>query len=142
MPHPNLHWRDRGSHPARKKILLMDDDRYFSLIEAEILDDIGYDVTIAKNGLEAVSIYREQMEKGYPFDAVILDIYVRNSMGAGETLSKLLEIDPAVKAVVSSGNHGDHFMKHYEHFGFKAALPKPYTPTEVQDAISKAIYSN
>jgi len=41
---------------------------------------------VANDGLKAVSIYRDQLEKGDPFDAVILDIYVKNGMGAGETL--------------------------------------------------------
>ena len=119
----------------------MDDDRFFSLIASAMLHEIGYNVAVANDGLKAVSIYREQLEKGDPFDAVILDIYVKNGMGAGETISKLLEIDPAVKTVVSSVSHSGPLMEHYETFGFKAALPKPYSPTEIFNAISKAINS-
>jgi two-component system cell cycle sensor histidine kinase/response regulator CckA len=137
----NLHESPESSSKRQGKILLMDDDRYFSLITAEMIRDMGYSVAIAKNVSEAVSIYRVQMEKGDPFDAVILDIHVRNSAGAGETLVKLLEIDRAIKAVVSSRSHSDPLMEHYEHFGFKSSLPKPYSPAEVWNAISRAINS-
>lgn len=119
----------------------MDDDRFFSLIAGTMLHEIGYDVAIANDGLKAVSIYLEHMERGNPFDAVILDIYVKNNIGAGETISKLLEIDPAVKAIVSSVNHSDPLLEHYKNFGFKAALPKPYNSTEAWSAISKALNS-
>src|SRR5512135_688838 len=141
MPRQNLHEYHGKTHEAKGKILLMDDDRFFSLIASVMLHDIGYSVVVANDGLEAISIYREQMEKGNTFDAVILDIFVKNSMGAGETIAKLLEIDPAAKTVVSSVSHSDPLMKHYETFGFKAALPKPYSSTDVWNAISKAINS-
>lgn len=125
---------------SRGRILLMDDDRFFSLLVAEILKDGGFDVAVARTGEEAVSHYRSALEDR-PFDAVILDINVRNGMGAGATIQSLTKIDPYVKAIVSSASHTDELMEHFETFGFKAALPKPYTPAEVWEAVSKAINS-
>jgi CheY-like chemotaxis protein len=139
MSHQNLH--EHFEKQADGKVLLMDDDRYFTLIITEVLRDIGYDVVVAKDGWAALGTYRTHMENGKPFHAVILDIKIKNGIGAGLTLPKLLEIDPGVKAVVSSGNHEDPLMKDYKKFGFKAALPKPYSPYEALLAISKAMTS-
>lgn len=126
----------------RAKVLIMEDDRYFALIVTELLRNIGYEVFIAKDGWEAVGSYCAHMKAANPFDAVILDIEAKEGMGAGETLIKLLEIDPAVKAVVSSGNSEDPLIRHYEKFGFKAALPKPYSPGDASSAIARAMKSN
>ncbi|MFA9454787.1 MAG: hypothetical protein ACERK6_12830, partial [Candidatus Aminicenantaceae bacterium] len=38
---------------------------------------------------------------GDPFDAVITDLTIPGGMGGRETIEKLLEIDPEVKAIVS-----------------------------------------
>jgi hypothetical protein len=41
-------------------------------------------------------------------------------------MKKLLEMDPALKAVVSSRYSGDAAISNYMSHGFKASLKKPY----------------
>jgi CheY-like chemotaxis protein len=47
-------------------------------------------------------------------------------MGGAETARRLREIDPAVKAIVSSGYSDDAVSADYRNQGFQAFLKKPY----------------
>ena len=51
-------------------------------------------------------------------------------MGGKETVQKLLEIDPNVKAIVSSGYSDDPLLANFTEYGFKGMIPKPFeSPT-------------
>ena len=50
---------------------------------------------------------RRAKESGKTFAAVILDLTVQKGIGGEKTLRKLRELDPAVKAVISSGYADD-----------------------------------
>jgi CheY-like chemotaxis protein len=56
-------------------------------------------------------------------------------MGGGETIGKLLEIDPNVKAVVSSGYSDDTALARYRKQGFKAFLKKPYSLNDLRNTL-------
>ena len=76
------------------------------------------------------------MAKGRPFDIVILDLTVRGGMGGAETIKKLLELDPNVKAVMSSGySSDDAATADYRKQGFTAFLKKPYVE-ELQSTLN------
>src|SRR5271157_5377256 len=108
------------------RVLIMDDEEMIREVAGEIVRQLGYDVSLAKDGMEAVEIYKSALREGRRFDAVILDLTVAGGMGGTETLVKLSKIDPDVKAIVSSGYYGDSIMSDYAAHGFKAVLPKPY----------------
>jgi DNA-binding NtrC family response regulator len=74
-----------------------------------------------------------------PFDAVILDLTVQGSMGGKDTLMRLLDIDPGVKAIVSSGYPRDPVMSEFGKFGFKGAIAKPFKIGELSEIVSKAL---
>ena len=58
---------------------------------------------LAKDGEEAIKLYKNAREAKAPFDAVILDLFIENCIGGRETLNALRRIDPDVKAIISSG---------------------------------------
>jgi CheY-like chemotaxis protein len=60
-------------------------------------------VKSARDGSEAVRIYKEKREAGEKFDAVIMDLTIPGGIGGKEAMSMLMEIDPSVKTIVSSG---------------------------------------
>ena len=116
-----------ATSPARKaRVLVMDDEEIIRNISRELLLALGQDVEVVKDGREALEKYKEAMAAGAPFDIVILDLTVRGNMGGVETIHKLREIDPAVKAIVSSGYSDDAAIADHLSHGFKAYLKKPY----------------
>jgi len=56
-------------------------------------------------------------------------------MGGKETIKKLLEIDPDVKAVVSSGYSTDPIMADFKKYGFSAVVTKPYSVGELEKTL-------
>ena len=60
-------------------------------------------------------------------------------MGGKMTIEKLREIDPNVKAIVSSGYSHDPIMANYKDYGFAAVIAKPYRPQKLRETISKII---
>jgi len=100
---------------------------------------LGYRVGFAKDGTEAIEIYINAKESGDPFDAVIMDLTVPGGMGGKEAIAKLLKIDPAVKAIVSSGYSNDPVMADFRNYGFKGVVSKPSGLKEMGEVLNKIL---
>jgi CheY-like chemotaxis protein len=119
------------------RVLFMDDEERVRTIAGAMLRQMGYDCELADNGEEAVAAYRRARESGKPFTAVILDLTVQGGMGGEKTLRKLREIDPAVKAVISSGYADDPIMQDFRAHGFAGAIAKPYTIEKLTELLRR-----
>jgi DNA-binding NarL/FixJ family response regulator len=51
---------------------------------------------------------------------------VPGGVGGKEVISKLLTIDPKVKAIVVSGYSNDPVLANYQEYGFKGRVAKPF----------------
>ena len=125
--------------PGRGKVLVMDDEEALRDVAVDILGAIGYEGTAVKDGAEVLAEYRAAMEAGRPFDVVIMDLTVPGGMGGKETVGKLLEIDPAAKAVVSSGYSNDPVMSDYRRYGFRGVIAKPYRIRELGEILGSVV---
>ncbi len=121
------------------RILVMDDEDFIRELAREMLKIVGYEVTTAKNGEEAIRAYKEALAEGVPFDAVILDLTVPGAMGGKETVKQLHAIDHKVKAIVSSGYSNDPIMADYAAFGFQRAVQKPYRIQDISEALKSVL---
>ncbi len=130
----------RKGAPAR--ILVMDDEEIVRDITCEMLDQAGYEVGLARDGPEAIRMFTEHMEQGKPYQVAVLDLTVRGGMGGKEVVGKLLEIEPGLKAVVSSGYSEDPVMTDFSSYGFSASVTKPYSMNELRGAIEKLLKGN
>jgi len=119
------------------RVLIMDDDDTIRLGMTALLGELGYEVETTADGEEAIERYGEALKSDRPFDAVILDLTVPGGMGGAETIERLKELDPRVKAIVSSGYSTDPIMANYQKYGFKAVLPKPFQPAELSRAMEQ-----
>jgi PAS domain S-box-containing protein len=124
---------------GKGKILVMDDENMILEITGELLQNLGYHVEFAKNGSEAIDLYRSAQDLGKPFDAVILDLTVPGGMGGKETISKLLAIDPKTKAIVSSGYSNDPILAEFGKYGFRGVIIKPYHLTELSQTLQNVL---
>jgi two-component system cell cycle sensor histidine kinase/response regulator CckA len=121
------------------RILVMDDEEPIRDMAMAILSMLGYEVDAAKDGDEAFDLYRSAKDSGSPYTAVILDLTVPGAMGGRETLPRLIEIDPEVRAIVSSGYSNDPVMSNYKSYGFSGVVAKPYTPEELSQTLDRVI---
>jgi signal transduction histidine kinase/CheY-like chemotaxis protein len=117
--------------PHKGRILLVDDEEPILDLGSKVIGSLGYEVEVARSGEEAVEIYRKARGTSKPFDAVIMDLTIPGGMGGKETLKRLREMDPAVRAIVSSGYSNDPVMSGYRSHGFRGVIAKPYTIIEV-----------
>jgi DNA-binding NarL/FixJ family response regulator len=58
-------------------------------------------------------------------------------MGGKDALMRLLDIDPEVRAMVSSGYARDPVMSEFGKYGFKGAIVKPFKIGELNEILSK-----
>ena len=121
------------------RILVMDDEESIRNILQNILSYLGYEVICAKDGLETITLYGQGVKTGNPFDIVIMDLTIPGGHGGKGSISKLLEIDPKVKAIVSSGYSDDPVMANCQDYGFKAFILKPYQLEELCKVIQKVM---
>ncbi len=123
---------------GKGKVLVMDDDTMVREVLGKMLQTMGYEVKLADDGTKALELYTRAQDTGDPFATVILDLTVPGGMGGKEVMSRLLQIDPQVKAIVSSGYSDDPIMANYQTHGFTEVIAKPYTIAELDKVLKKA----
>jgi PAS domain S-box-containing protein len=121
------------------RVLIMDDEEDIRQVLSALLEVNGYEVTTTSDGVEALRCYETAKREGRPFAAVIMDLTIPNGMGGQEAIRRLKEIDPAAKAIVSSGYSYDPVMADYRKFGFSGIIPKPYRMEEMGRVLAEVI---
>ncbi len=130
---------DRSFPFHQQRILVMDDESAIRELTSQLLATMGYEVTAVPDGSEAVRIYERAVRKGEHFRAVILDATVRGGLGGVETIARLRSIDPDVNAIICSGYADEAALSEFLSYGFRGALPKPFTRRELADALQKLL---
>jgi PAS domain S-box-containing protein len=115
-----------GGHHVRKRVLVMDDEEAIRVMTAHMLQHLGYEALVSRNGEEAIGLYESAQTSGQPIDLIIMDLTIPGGMGGRETVRRLKAINPAIKVVVSSGYSHDPVMADFRKYGFDNILPKPY----------------
>lgn len=123
----------KGGH----RVLFMDDNELIRMAVSNLLGTMGYHVTLASHGEEALAVYRKNWDEKTPYDFVMLDLTIPGGMGGREAIKQLRQINPAVVAIVVSGYSDDALMSDCKAHGFRAALTKPFTLQAVKEVLSK-----
>ncbi|HPR39124.1 MAG TPA: response regulator [Spirochaetota bacterium] len=113
-------------------ILVIDDERPVLAVAEDSLKACGYNVLKASDGLEGLSLFRDNAGI---IDAVLLDISMPYMSGF-EVFDKLLEIDKNVRVLLSSGYNDDERIGEALSRGAAGFLQKPYTASELSLSIS------
>ena len=129
-------------HKGHGKIMVMDDDEMIRNLTESMLELCGYQVSHACNGDEVLELYQQAMVEAKPFDVVIMDLTIPGGLGGKETIVKLLELDPKVRAIVSSGYSNDTVMANFMDYGFKGCLVKPYVSGPLTEVVSRVMLSH
>ncbi|MEN6320903.1 MAG: PAS domain S-box protein [Syntrophaceae bacterium] len=121
------------------KILVMDDEETVRNATGIILNYLGCEVEFAQDGREAIHLYKKAKEKGDPFSAVILDLYVPGGMGAKETMRELYAMDPYVKAIISCGYIDDPVISEFSKYSYCWTIEVPYDIDKMKALLSNLL---
>ena len=100
-----------------------------------MLENAGFNVRTAIDGLEALEIFRK-----YQGDivCVVLDLTMPN-MDGEETLGELRRIQEDVKVILSSGYNEDDLRERLVEVGFAGFVKKPYTSDALIEQLRQII---
>lgn len=128
-------------HPVGgdERVLWMDDEEMIREVGSEMLRVLGYQGTFTRDGEETLSVFKQAIADGIPFQAVILDLTTVNGVGGVETLRRLLEIDHRVRAIVCSGYSNDPVLANYREYGFLGVLPKPFSLQDLDTQLRRVL---
>jgi PAS domain S-box-containing protein len=118
-------------------ILLVDDEEAVLEVGEKLLKVMGYHVLTAREGREAIDVYKKHRET---VDLVLLDIIMPNMKG-GEVFDCLKEINPDIKVLLSSGYSIDGEASKILERGGKGFIQKPFDMERLSETI-KAILGN
>ena len=116
-------------------VLLIDDEEVVLEVGKNFLEAMGYRVLTARDGKEAIEIYKKNRDK---IDLVILDM-VMPHMGGGEAYDKMKEISPNVKVLLSSGYSIDGQATEILQRGCNGFIQKPFTIKRLSQAIREVL---
>ncbi len=125
--------------PGSGKVLVMDDEPMVGEVVGRMLRTLGYEVQLAKDGAKAIEFFIQAQDTGDPYATVILDLTVPGGMGGKEAMERLKEIDPHLKAIVSSGYSDDPVMADFRRYGFSEVIAKPYKIDELNKVLKKVL---
>ena len=118
---------------ARKKVLVVDDEKNQREIYTLILEDDGYQVTTAQSGEQALRFARET-----PFDLVLTD-YKMAGMDGLTLLNELLKIDPSIIVVMMTAHGSVESVKEALRGGAFDYLEKPIDRDQLLKVVQNAL---
>ncbi len=124
-----------GRQGSDDVILVAEDDQVARLLTREILEEFGYSVLEAKDGQEALELFRDNRDR---ISLVMLDVVMPKLKGR-EVYDAVRALDPSMKVLFCSGYSEDVVIRQA---GFGSGLDylhKPYTPKELLMKIRKVL---
>ena len=111
-----------GQPAGAGRVLLADDEEDVRAVVHAMLETLGYEVIEARDGLEAVEIFRRRATE---IDLVILDLVMPRLTGEA-ALGEIRRIAPAVPAILVSGYDESGRIHEIVAAGFGGFLQKPF----------------
>ncbi len=115
------------------KVLLVDDSGLARRSTRRILEQAGYTVVEAEDGLSALE--RFAIEKP---DLVLLDLVMTGMYGL-DVLSKLRELDPEARVIVMTADIQTSSREMVQSAGASGFLNKPATPAAVLEMVGRVL---
>lgn len=130
VPEGGKEGKDRVSGGS-ETILFVDDEAEIRQLAKTVLEQYGYRLLFAKDGVEAMERFRQAADQ---IDLVVLDLTMPGRSGEA-VLKELRSFVPDLKILVSSGHHPADREKRIPEEGTVSFILKPYRP----DALARAV---
>jgi len=125
----------RSNYQRLPRILVVDDDKAVQEMLTTLLSELGMNVVKAvSDGIEAVDFITDH---GEDVDLVLLDMVMKKLHG-NVALPILKSKKPELKVIIISGFFMDYKTHFLANLGADGFVEKPFTMTDLQQAISKA----
>ncbi|HQP35539.1 MAG TPA: response regulator [Polyangiaceae bacterium] len=127
------------AHPSSARsasILVVDDDTMILRMTRAVLEDLGYKVTVAASGKEAIEVLEKLSSPD--FDLVVLDMRMPDMDGV-QVLDKTHPRWPDLRVLLVTGYSGDGILETYRSQGVVGVLEKPYDPETLADAVQRLV---
>lgn len=132
----------RPDYTGGEKILLVDDSEQQRTAASAMLTDLGYHVTGAASGHEAVALVRQLADSRpgkAPFDLMVIDLVLGDTFDGVETFKTIREIAPAQRAILASGFADITRIVEARKLGIARCFQKPYTPENLGKNVRLAL---
>lgn len=116
-------------------LLLVEDEKIMQDLGSEMLQSLGYRVTMAKDGHEALEIYRSAWQE---IDLVLLDMGLPKLSGR-DTFSMMKAVNSGLRAIVVTGHDSNADVKAVLDQGALLYVRKPYRRAVIARAIRQAL---
>lgn len=117
------------------RILVIDDEEMVAEMATEMLESLGYQVDVCRDGLEACAFYQESWRK---VDLVLLDL-IMPRLGGKDTFAALRAINPEARILLSSGFSVEGEAQGILELGAIGFLQKPYQKSELAQKLQEAL---
>ncbi|MBF0288939.1 MAG: PAS domain S-box protein [SAR324 cluster bacterium] len=122
---------------GKEHILLVDDDEMVIKVEKVLLEDLGYQVTTATNGPEALEIFHNT---SVPFDLVLTDLTMPKMTGE-QLAQELTAIFPQLPVLLTTGFNEGLNEASFKKAGIRALLAKPIEQKKLADTLHAIFHS-
>lgn len=122
---------------AGESLLVVDDVAEQRDLASQMLTRLGYDVSTAPSGEAAVALVEKQN-----VDLVVLDMIMDPGMDGLETYTRMVKLQPGIKAVIASGFSQTERIQAAQELGAGAYLKKPYTLEKLATAVRRELAGN
>jgi CheY-like chemotaxis protein len=122
----------------KKTILVVEDEELLRDLLTIVLEENGYEVLAARDGVEAYETYVANQDK---ILLVLSDLGLPR-LGGWEAFSKMKEVNPEIKAILASGYFDPELKEKIIASGAKNFVQKPYNPPQILEMIQKLIEEN
>jgi len=122
-------WQPKGA------ILVVDDDENIRLVTSAMVEDIGLKALSARNGFEALEMYRRHQDE---IIGVLMDMSMPE-MDGRECCRELLNMNPTVKIILASGYNEQDTVARSGDRRLAGFIQKPYSLTALNAVLEKAL---
>ena len=119
----------------RELVMIVDDEDFVTLLAQRVLTDEGYRIVTARDGFQAIEIYRKLKDQ---ISLIILD-FTMPVMDGSDVFAELLQINPGVPVVLSSGFAEQERLRSMLARGLRGFIPKPYTQQKLLTQIRSTL---
>ncbi len=119
------------------RILLVEDEPLVREVASLTLKALGYSVTEAANGVEALDVLRSEA----PFDLLLTDIVMPGGVSGIDLVDRAFRLQPGIRAIMATGHIGSGEQAAAERMPDVPVLRKPFSRETLGRSISSVLAS-